>query len=282
MILNVYKEKGMTSRDVVNILCKHFKTKKIGHTGTLDPIASGVLICLVGNDTKLVDIITSKDKEYIAEMKLGIETDTLDITGNIIGKKDYNVDKDKIINVLDSFKGESLQEVPKYSAIKIKGKKLYEYAREDKDILLPKRNIFVYNIELLDYHDDIIRFKVKVSKGTYIRSLIRDITNKLGTVGVMSDLIRIKQGEFKIEDSNKIKDILDNKYNSVSYDEIFKDYRKIELSDDDYFKVQNGQRMIVDIDSDEVIYMYKGKYIAIYERENDYFKVRLMFKESDM
>lgn len=277
MILNVYKEKNMTSRDVVNLLCKHFHTKKIGHTGTLDPLATGVLVCLIGNDTKLVNIITSLTKEYIATIKLGIKTDTLDITGKVLETKSYDVDKTKIINTLNSFLGESLQEVPKYSAVKIKGKKLYEYARNNIDIELPKRKINIYEIELIEFKDDLIKFKVLVSKGTYIRSLINDICQKLNTVGTMQELNRTKQGIFDIKDSNKIDDILNDNYHEVTYDEVFNDFENIELSDDEYFKVKNGSRMPINFKSDEVIYTYKGSYIALYEKKDDVAKIKLMF-----
>ena len=272
MIISMNKEKNMTSRDVVNILNKHFNTKKIGHTGTLDPIASGVLVCCIGNDTKLVNYITSKDKEYVATMKLGINTDTLDITGNIIEEKDYHVDKNTIIDVLNSFLGESVQEVPIYSAVKINGKKLYEYARNNEKVELPKRTINISDIELLEFDNDIIKFRVVVSKGTYIRSLIRDIATKLGTVGTMLDLIRTKQGLFYIKDSNKIDDIINNNYKTIEYDFIFNEIDKIELNDQDYKKVSNGAKMN---NTKEVIYTYKDKYIALYGKDG---RIKVLFK----
>ena len=207
MIINVCKEKNMTSRDVVNIISKHLHTKKVGHTGTLDPLATGVLIVCTNHDTKLVDILTSKNKEYIATMRLGIQTDTGDITGNIIKKASYKVTKDQIIKVLNSFLGSSTQTVPIYSAVKINGKKLYEYARNGEEVTLPTREINISSIELLDYHDDLIKFKVTVSKGTYIRSLIEDIGKTLQTVATMEDLVRTKQGNYKIEDSYTLEDI---------------------------------------------------------------------------
>jgi tRNA pseudouridine55 synthase len=145
MIINVYKESNMTSHDVVNILTKHFHTKKIGHTGTLDPIATGVLICCLDSSTKLVNILQSITKEYIAEIKFGIKTDTGDITGNVIDTKPYNVNQELITNALNSFLGESIQEVPIYSAIKINGKKLYEYARKNEQVELPKE-LLIYLI----------------------------------------------------------------------------------------------------------------------------------------
>ena len=275
-VIVVNKEKDMTSRDVVNILCKEFKTKKIGHTGTLDPIATGVLVVCIGRYTKLVDILTCDKKEYIATMKLGINTDTLDITGNVTQKKDYNVTKEEIIKVLNSFIGKQLQEVPKYSAIKIDGKKLYEYARENIEIELPKREIEIYEIELLDFHDDLIEFKVLVSKGTYIRSLIRDIASKLNTYATMTSLIRIKQGDFKIEDSYTIDDIKNNKYKLLEYKDVFKNMETYELNDEEYFKVKNGQRMNNNFNNDLIMYTYKNKCIAIYEKYENSAKIKLM------
>lgn len=277
MILNVYKEKNMTSRDVVNILCKKFHTKKIGHTGTLDPLATGVLVCLIEKDTKLVNIITSLTKEYIATIKLGIKTDTLDITGNVIEEKEYSVDKTKVINTLNSFLGESEQEVPIYSAVKINGKKLYEYARNNESIELPKRKINIYKIELLEFKDDLIKFKVLVSKGTYIRSLINDICQKLGTVGTMQDLERTKQGIFSSDDSNKIDDILNDNYKEITYDKVFNNFEKKELNDEQFLKVKNGSHMPINFKNDEVIYTYKGNYIALYEKKDDIAKIKLMF-----
>ena len=277
-MLIINKEKDMTSRDVVNIVSKKFNTKKVGHTGTLDPIASGVLLVLVGNYTKLVDIITAKDKEYIAEMKLGVLTDTLDITGNILDKKDFNVTKEEIVNVLNSFLGDSIQEVPIYSAIKVNGKKLYEYARNNESVELPKRNITIYDIELLDFLDDTIKFRVKVSKGTYIRSLIRDIALKLNTYGTMVSLKRTKQGEFDIEDAITLDDLKNDNYKLLKYSDILKNYEVYELDDEEYFKVKNGQKMPVNFKNSEVIYTYQGKYVAIYEKDGICAKIKLMFK----
>ena len=277
MIINVYKESNMTSHDVVNILTKHFHTKKIGHTGTLDPIATGVLICCLDSSTKLVNILQSITKEYIAEIKLGIKTDTGDITGNVIDTKTYNVNQELITSTLNSFLGESIQEVPIYSAIKINGKKLYEYARKNEQVELPKRTINISQIELISYHDDLIKFKVTVSKGTYIRSLINDIANKLNTVGTMVSLCRTKQGIFDIKDSNSLNDILNDNYKTISYDEIFNDYYKVAMTDDEYFKVKNGQHMDNIYNQKEVLFMYHNKYIALYELKDNTLKIKLMF-----
>ena len=273
MILSVYKESNMTSRDVCNIISKHFKTKKVGHTGTLDPLACGLLIVCTNKDTKLVDILTAKKKEYIATIKLGIKTDTLDITGNIIEKKDYNFTKEELINVLNSFLGKSKQEVPLYSAVKINGRKLYEYARNNINIELPVRDIEIYNIELLEYKKDLITFKVEVSKGTYIRSLINDICTKLNTVGVMSYLLRTKQGDFLVDNSNKLDDILNDNYKVITYEVVFKNYPTINLNEEEYYKVINGVKMNFNIKDDIIALKYSNKYIALYKYNDGLYKM---------
>ena len=276
-LLVVNKSKDMTSRDVVNIISRKFNTKKVGHTGTLDPIASGVLVVAIGKYTKLVDIITSEKKEYIATMKLGILTDTLDTTGKILEKKDYSFSKEELLNVLKTLKTTYLQEVPKYSAVKINGKKLYEYARNNIDIELPKREVTIYDIELLEYNNDTIKFRCLVSKGTYIRSLIRDIASKLNTYASMSDLIRTKQGIFDINKSYSLEDINNDKYDLLTYKDIFIDYKHIELNDDEYFKVSNGQKMNFDSDEKLLLLTYKNEYIAMYEKDNDIYRIKVMF-----
>lgn len=273
MILSVYKESNMTSRDVCNIIGKHFKTKKVGHTGTLDPLARGLLIVCTDKDTKLVDILTAKKKEYIATIKLGIKTDTLDITGNIIERSNYNFTKEELLRVLNSFLGKSKQQVPIYSAIKIKGKKLYEYARNNIEVELPVRDIEIYNIELLEYKDDLITFKVEVSKGTYIRSLIADICSKLGTVGVMQSLLRTKQGDFKVEDANKIEDILNDKYTVISYDTVFKNYPIVNLKEMEYQKVLNGVKMDFAFKDDIIALKYNNLYVALYKYDMGVYKM---------
>ena len=278
MIINVCKEKNMTSRDVVNIISKHLHTKKVGHTGTLDPLATGVLIVCTNHDTKLVDILTSKNKEYIATMRLGIQTDTGDITGNIIKKASYKVTKDQIIKALNSFLGSSTQTVPIYSAVKINGKKLYEYARNGEEVTLPTREINISSIELLDYHDDLIKFKVTVSKGTYIRSLIEDIGKTLQTVATMEDLVRTKQGNYKIEDSYTLEDIKNDNYKPIPLNIVLKDYHTYNLNATEYFKVKNGSKMLLNIDDKIVTLLYNNKPIALYRKENDIYRVYKMLE----
>ena len=274
-VVVVNKEINRTSRDIVNDLNKILGTKKIGHTGTLDPIATGVLVICVGKYTKLVNLLTSLNKEYIATIKLGVKTDTLDITGNIVEEQNFNVNKEDIINTLNSFLGKSIQEVPAYSAVKINGKKLYEYARNNEEIDLPKREIFVNAIELLNFENDLITFKVNVSKGTYVRSLIGDICRKLNTIGTMESLKRTKQGSFDILNSYTIDDIKNNNFKKLNVKELF-DYKVIELTAEEYFRVRNGNFIKVDLENQFVILTYNKQDIAIYEIKDKIAKCYIM------
>ena len=267
-ILIIDKPKSITSRDVVNKVVKRFNTKKVGHTGTLDPIATGVLVVCVGSATKLVDELTCNDKEYIASVELGTITDTLDNTGKILKKEKCIKTKEEIITALNSFKGKYMQEVPIYSAVKINGKKLYEYARENIDINLPKREVEVSNIELLgdiEYRNakTYFSFRCSVSKGTYIRSLIRDIALKLNTVGIMTDLRRIRQGKFNIEDSITIDNINENSL--IDIVDVL-DYKKIELTSSKEKEVLNGAIIDNIYDSDEVLFIKDSEAIALYKK----------------
>ncbi len=279
-ILIIDKEKNMTSRDVVNSVIKKLNIKKVGHTGTLDPIATGVLIICVGSATKLVEDLTCNDKEYIASVKLGISTDTLDSTGTILKQEKCIKTKEEIINALNSFKGKYIQEVPKYSAVKINGKKLYEYARENIKIELPKREIEVKSIELIDdivYNSDntLFKFKCSVSKGTYIRSLIKDIADKLNTIGIMTDLRRIRQGNFKIENSIKLDDVSKDKI--INIIDIL-DCKKIELNNDLEKKVLNGVAIDNIYNVDKVLFIRNNEAISLYKKCDDKLKPYKMFK----
>lgn len=267
-LLLINKDKNMTSRDVINKLNHIFSMKKIGHTGTLDPLATGVMVCLFGKYTKLVDLITGYDKEYIAEIKLGVKTDTLDITGNVIETKKVKISNEDILQVFNEFPKEYMQKVPIYSAVKINGKKLYEYARNNKLIELPKRKVNIYNLELISYNKDIITFKVKVSKGTYIRSLINDLCEKLNTIGTMNNLIRIKQGNFDIKDSYKLEDVAKGNYQFQNIKE-FLNYPVIEIPDKYIKKIENGNKIenIFNI-NDKVIFTHNKKDLAIYENKD--------------
>lgn len=269
-IIVINKDKDYTSRDVVNVIGKIFNTKKVGHTGTLDPLATGVLIVCMNKALKVVDLITASDKEYIAKVVLGIDTDTLDITGNIINECRTNVNVDMVKSVLNSFIGKSIQEVPKYSAVKVNGKKLYEYARNGIDVELPKREIQIFDIELIsdidivDGHQE-FSFRVKVSKGTYIRSLIRDIGIKLGCFACMKELTRTKQGKFSIDKSYTLNDIKNGNYKLLNIKDVI-DIEKVVVSDDMLFKIKNG--MILDnffISDKALILDNNGNEIGIYK-----------------
>ena len=265
-VIIVNKEKGYTSRDVVNKLNKILKTKKIGHTGTLDPIATGVLVVCVNEATKLCELLTSSFKEYEATIKLGIKTDTGDITGKVLEKSSYpKYTLNKIKQVLESFLGKSIQEVPIYSAVKVKGKKLYEYARNNEEVVLPKREIEIKEIELLKYDNDIIKFRVLVSKGTYIRSLIEDICCKLGTIGTMANLVRLKQGEFKIEDSYTLKQIENNEYRSLSLKEVLSNFPQKKLTLEEYKQIKNGVLIKNEDNEPYTVFIYNEKVVAIYQ-----------------
>lgn len=243
-VILVNKEKDYTSRDIVNIFSKQFHTKKIGHTGTLDPLATGVLVIMVGEATKISELLTATYKEYIAEMIFGIKTDTLDITGTVLEDKNSILSEEKIQNTLKKMTKIYYQEVPIYSAIKVKGKKLYEYAREKEKVELPKKEVHIKKLELLNYkvenNKTIIQIKCLVSKGTYIRSLIRDIAFELNTVGTMTNLKRTKQGKFDIKDSYTIEEIKDRKFHLIPIEEAL-DIPSFIIKEEEIFKIKNGQ-----------------------------------------
>ena len=264
-ILVVNKPQDFTSRDVVNKVGGILKTKKIGHTGTLDPIATGVLVICIGNTTKLCEVLTSEYKEYIATIKLGIKTDTLDTTGEIIERKDFVVTETQIKEVLSSFLGQSTQITPIYSAVKVNGKKLYEYAREGIEVELPTREINITNIELISFNNDEIVFKTTVSKGTYIRALIDDICKKLNTIGTMSSLIRTKQGNFIIENSYTIEDIEQGNYKLITIEEALSNLESITIDKDTYNKVKNGSIIEKTFTNDIANLVYENKIVAIYQ-----------------
>ncbi len=272
-IIIINKPTGYTSRDIVNIISKKLKTKKVGHTGTLDPLASGVLVITVGRYTKLGEMLTSLDKEYISEIKLGINTDTLDITGNILEKKDFNVTKENIEKVFKKFIGKYKMEVPKYSAIKINGKKLYEYARNNEDVELPIKTVEVKDLELIDYQDDIIKFRTKVEKGTYIRSLIRDICKELNTIGTMNSLIRTKQGSFSLENAQELED----DYNLLKITDVL-NVKTYNLNDAEYQKVINGNSLVLKSNEELLLLLYNNDEIAIYNKDNNKFNCNVMLK----
>lgn len=266
-ILLVNKEKDMTSRDVVNILSKKFNTGRIGHTGTLDPIATGVMGIAINDGLKIVDLLINDSKEYIATVKMGIDTDTLDVTGNVLNEvKDFSIREEEIKEVLNTFLGKSIQEVPIYSALKVNGKRLYEYARNNISVDLPKREIEIFNIELLDFNKDEFTFKVKVSKGTYIRSLIRDIGKKINIPCVMKELKRTMQGNFKIENSYTLNEIKNDNYKFISIKDALDGYLFVEVDSYIENKISNGRILENRYDEDIIIFINsKDEVLAIYK-----------------
>ena len=240
--LNINKPKGISSHNVVYILRKLLGIKQIGHSGTLDPMAAGVLVAGIGKATRLFEFL-KEEKVYVADMKFGYESETLDTEGDCIKNEDYFPEENELKNVIESFIGETEQIPPKYSAIKIKGKKLYELARQGKNIEnIAPRQIKIKNIELLNIDGNTARIKVSCSKGTYVRSLIRDIAQKLGTTAVMSDLVRTKSGLFNIENSVEINECTeaDDIKNSLINPLDVLEYRHVEIDNNDLKKVKNG------------------------------------------
>lgn len=240
-IINVYKEKGFTSHDVVAKLRGILKQKKIGHTGTLDPDAVGVLPVCLGCGTKLCDMITDRNKIYEAVLLLGIDTDTQDISGKVLRKYE-NLDEmrlkasdEEIKNVMTGFVGPYEQLPPMYSAIKVNGRKLYEIAREGKEIERKVRQVHIYSVEILNMQFPRIKFRVECSKGTYIRTLCKDIGDKLGIFGCMEELLRVKAGPFRIEDAMTLGEIeaaveagsIHNRI--VPVEKMFEDYQQIDV-----------------------------------------------------
>ena len=248
--LNVFlvidKPSNYTSRDVVNIVSKYFHTKKVGHTGTLDPLATGILIITLGKYTKLTELVTNYDKEYIAQLTLGIQTDTYDIEGKIIKEKNAShITKQEIKECLNHFIGPQIQEVPIYSAVKVNGKKLYNYARNNEEVILPKKNINIKNITLLSdptQTNNKINFAIKcqVTKGTYIRSLVNDIGNYLSTGAIMTALRRTKQGSFTLTDAYTLDEITKDKYKILKIKDVIKDIQTIKIDNTNASKIKNG------------------------------------------
>lgn len=253
-ILNIDKPQGITSHDVVDIVRKIFPGIKVGHTGTLDPIATGVLPICIGKATKLSDELLSENKVYKVKMLLGVETDTYDITGKIVFANTLNEDEIYIKERIKRFIGKSSQIPPIYSAIKIKGKKAYEYARNNENVSLKPREIEIFNIDDIDVNlkKRQVSFVVSCTKGTYIRSLVHDIGIKLGCGATMIELKRLKTGDFDINDSIDLYEFLNLEYldmldKIVSIEELYKDSKKVNLKDKDYDKFLNGIAIKTDV-----------------------------------
>ena len=274
-ILIINKEKGCTSHDIVYKVKKIFN-EKVGHTGTLDPLAEGVLPILIGKGTLCSKYLINHDKKYVVNLALGQKTETADLEGKIIEEKnipDKSLTQSKIEKVLKSFIGKQQQMPPIYSAIKVNGKKLYEYARKGQNVEIKPREIEIYDIKLMniDAQKKQIQFEVFCGKGTYIRSLCEDIAEKLETVGYMENLKRIQVGDFKIEESSKIQELEENKEDTkyleskiISVEEIFKNKEKIKLDDRKMQLFLNGVKITQNQENDIYrIYDKNEKFIGI-------------------
>ena len=253
-IILIDKPKGVTSHDIVYKV-KKLLNEKVGHTGTLDPNATGVLPLLVGRGTKLSKYLINHDKTYIVTLKLGEKTDTADSEGKVIEKKEVSKEvfsKEKLLQTFSNFTGKILQTPPIYSAIKVNGKKLYEYARKGQEVEIKPREIEIYKISLIEINQiaNTIEFEVSCSKGTYIRSLCEDIAKELNTVGYMNELRRVQVGEFLIKDSITVEDLQKNEDNKdfilshfIDLQKYFAKFRIIELSQEEARKFLNGVKL---------------------------------------
>ena len=276
-IIIINKEKEYTSHDVVAKVKKILNEKKVGHTGTLDPNATGVLPILLGKGTKLSKYLINHNKIYEATLKLGEKTDTADIEGKIIEEKDVkkeNLSEENIARTLQEFIGKSKQVPPMYSAIKVNGKKLYEYARKGQIIEIKPREIEIYGIELLNINNNEITFRVHCSKGTYIRTLCENIAEKLETVGYMKELKRIEVGEFNIKNAITLKELESKKGKTViSIEEFLKDKNTITLNIKKLNLFLNGVNLKVEqVDGVYRIYNEKNEFIGTGTIKNNILK----------
>lgn len=266
-ILIVDKKIGETSFDVIRDVRKKYNMKKVGHTGTLDPMATGVLPILLGDATKLSDFLMDHDKEYVAILKLGKKTNTGDSEGEVIEEgKIPKLETNNIEEVLKEFLGISMQTPPMYSAIKVNGKKLYEYARAGEEIERNKRKIEIFKIELISYKDDEIEYKVNCSKGTYIRTLCEDISEKLGTIGYMKSLRRTRVGEFSLEDTEKI----------FSIEDVMKNRPKYDLKEGEKIQFLNGVPIKISLEDGLLRVYFNNLFIGLGKVENGKLKRKIV------
>ena len=271
-VLYVNKPSGISSFDVCFKLRKALHTKKIGHTGTLDPNATGVMIVLFDKSTKANQFLVTDRKEYETRVLLGKETDTLDIDGNVLSEYKYEVpDENTLKKALNAFKGRSVQEVPITSAVSVDGKRLYQYQKEGKEVELPKREIEVFSVELLNIYEDGFSFLSRVSSGTYIRALARDILSSLNLHGTVLSLKRTAVDDVRIEDCDELNDILEGNYHLHDlYDLLSKRYEVFE--DFDERDVLNGKKLLIESDQPRLLMAKNHEALAIYEKDGDLYR----------
>ncbi len=270
-VLLVNKPKGLGSSSLVYKLRRMLGTKDIGHCGTLDPLAEGLMIIVIGKALKISRFLLENRKEYIATLKLGILTPTLDLESEIVEKKEVpNYSEKEIKDVLESFLGKSFQTPPLYSALSVNGKKLYEYARSNQKVEVKSREIEIHNITLLEFKEDEIKFKVDCSKGTYIRSLCLDIAKKLNNIGCMTSLIRTKSGEYLIENSYTLEDMEKGNFNLISIENALKSSFNIQIATDDELKEIKYGHYINKITKGKTLYLDKDRTpLGMYEYDNE-------------
>ena len=279
-ILNINKPKGITSFDVVARVRKILGIKKVGHTGTLDPLAQGVLPVCVGDATRIIEFLPS-DKIYRAYAKFGLTSNTYDTEGEITEAKPVNISKEEAINALKIFEGQIEQTPPIFSAIKIKGKKLYEYARKNEKIEIPSRKVTIYKITSVEWQNGknpVLVFDIECSSGTYIRSIIHDLGQKLHCGAIMADLIRTKANNFEIAQSQEL-DALTAE-NAVFIDPLGQiALPEIKITSDEFEKIKLGQNFFSDFEKMGMMKLsYEGKLVGIAEQSGKKISPKKVFK----
>jgi len=281
-IIVVHKETGFTSHDVVAKMRGICGQKKIGHTGTLDPAATGVLPVCLGSATKLCDMLTDKDKEYVAELLLGVETDTQDTTGEVLSRREVSVSEEQVRLVAESFIGAYNQVPPMYSALKVNGKKLYELAREGKEVERAARPVEIHELEILEMNLPVVKMRVACSKGTYIRTLCADIGEKLGCGGTMQSLQRTKVGGFTLDNALTLGQLQEKKDTgildsvAIPVDAVFaecpslhvrEEFRKLLDNGNSFFPNQTLEKKRYGVGEWVRVYREDGSFVGVYAYE---------------
>lgn len=296
-IINIHKEAGFTSHDVVAKMRGICRQKKIGHTGTLDPQATGVLPVCMGSATKLCDMLTDKDKEYVAELLLGQVTDTQDTTGQVLEEHPVTVSEEAVREAIASFVGDYNQVPPMYSALKVNGKKLYELAREGKEVERAARPVFISEIEVLEMNLPVVKMRVACSKGTYIRTLCADIGKKLGCGGTMQSLVRTRVGNFllseavslrqleELRDADKLETVLlpvDSVFAECPALHVQEKWRKLLDNGNSFYANQTLENHTYPIGEWVRVYREDGSFVGVYAYDNGrkWYKPVKMFLET--
>lgn len=268
-LLVIKKETGMSSFQVVRQVGKILREKKVGHLGTLDPLATGVLVVAVGKGTKVIEYLDQSEKEYLATVKYGMETDTLDVTGMVIRREDFVAPDEKtLLSILSQFVGKYLQEVPIYSAVHVNGKRLYQYARDQQEVALPKREVQIKEMRLVSLDSDGFSFQCTVSKGTYIRSLVRDIGLALKIPCTMESLIRLRQGAFSLEEASSLEELRNGKYSLLSVSKVLNFFPQVVVDDFLVSKIKNGCKLPKYFEEKRALLVdSKGNALAIYQED---------------